>query len=307
MKPLTFLLLMLLSTLSSAQSTADIEINPLIKGTLFSPSGNVTKGNLIILIAGSGPTNRSGNQIGNINNSLKFLAEGLAGKGNYVFSYDKRIIAQIIAGNADEKSLRFSHFIDDAKDVIAYFKKTNKYDKIIVAGHSEGSLIGMVAAKDNADAFISLAGAGRTIDQVIVDQITWQFPNLHGEAIATFDQLKKGETIQTKNPVLLSFLRPDVQPYLLSWVAIDPQQEIKKLNVPVLIVNGTKDIQVKVSEAEFLKAAKPNAQYHIIDNMNHIFKEVKGDDAENKATYNNATLPVMPKVIDIINDFVKAL
>lgn len=147
----------------------EIEVNSLIKGTLFSPYKETPETKLVILIAGSGPTNRSGNStVGGINNSLKFLAEGLAKNGIAVYSYDKRIFAQMIAKTLDEKTLSFEDFINDAKDVVTYFKSQKKYSKIIIAGHSEGSLIGMVAAFNNADGFVSIAGAGRGIDEEVL-------------------------------------------------------------------------------------------------------------------------------------------
>lgn len=177
MKHFIWVLLLFVTTLFAQEiKTEEIAINPLIDGTLFSTNTTAKKPNLVILIAGSGPTNRNGNQIGMQNNSLKFLAEGIAANGNVVFSYDKRIIKQMKEGNLEEGNLNFTDFINDAKDVIAFFKKQKKYKKIIIAGHSEGSLIGMIAANGNADAFISLAGAGRTIDLIITEQIEKQAP-----------------------------------------------------------------------------------------------------------------------------------
>ena len=85
----------------------------------------------------------------------------------------------------------------------------------------------------------------------------------------------------------------------------DPKVEITKLNIPVLIINGDKDIQVQVSEAELLKNAKPDATYVIIENMNHVLKEIKGNDLENSKSYNIYNLPVAPKLISIISDFIK--
>ena len=288
-------------------SKEEISINTLLKGTLYFPVKPTKKTNLVILIAGSGPTNRDGNQIGLINNSLKYLAEELAKQNSAVFSYDKRIIAQMIAGTVNEKTLSFDDFINDAKEVITYFKTQNKYNKIIVAGHSEGSLIGMIAAKDNADAYISLAGAGRTIDFVIEDQIEKQAPFLKEEVKKDLELLKKGETFELKNPILASLFRESVQPYMISWIKYDPTVEIKKLNIPILIINGTKDLQVAISEAELLKKAKREATIEIITNMNHLFKEIKGDTAENKNSYTNPDLPVIPQLITIVNQFLKTL
>ena len=287
-------------------TTQDVEINSLIKGTLFSPA-NVTKNTkLIILIAGSGPTNRNGNQIGTQNNSLKFLAEGLAKNGIAVFSYDKRIFAQMINKTIDEKTLSFEDFINDTKDVIAFYKSQKKYSKIIIAGHSEGSLIGMVAANGTVDGYISLAGAGRPSDEVIIEQVVKNSPSMKEAVEKDFALLKKGKTFENKNPLLASLFRDSVQPYMISWIKYNPKNEIKKLSIPILIVNGTRDSQVSSSDAELLHEANPKSDLQIIENMNHIFKEVKTDDEDAKS-YSDPKLPVMPKLVSTLTSFINSI
>ncbi|MFE3846740.1 alpha/beta hydrolase [Flavobacterium sp. LB3P45] len=315
MKKSIFAFLILLSNLIISQEKTDlaavnkkeITINPLLNGTLYSPLKETKKTNLVILIAGSGPTDRDGNQKGMTNNSLKYLSEELSKNNQAVFSYDKRIIAQMAAGTVNEATLSFDDFINDAKEVIRFFKNQKKYNKIIVAGHSEGSLIGMLAATENTDAFISLAGAGRTIDAVLVEQIEKQAPFLKEEVQKDLDILKSGQTFELKNKMLTSLFRESVQPYMISWIKYNPQNEIKKLQIPVLLINGTKDLQVNVSEAELLKKAKPEAKLEIIENMNHIFKEIKGDDAENMKSYSDPNLRVTEKLVIAINLFIKSL
>lgn len=312
MKKALILFVILFSTLAFSQekiefSKADIEINSLLKGTLYSPLKQSKKTNLVILIAGSGPTDRDGNQKGLTNNSLKLLAEALANNGIAVYSYDKRIFAQIASGKLDEASLSFDNFIDDAKAVIHYFKNQKKYHSITIAGHSEGALIGMVAADGNVDGYISIAGAGRPIDEVLLDQIGKQAPFLKEEVQKNLETLKSGTTFELKNQMLASLFRASVQPYMISWIKYNPQSEIKKLHVPTLLINGDKDIQVSVNDAQLLQQAKPDAQLKIISNMNHIFKEIKGDEAENKASYTNPDLPIATDLSELITTFIKSI
>jgi len=141
----------------------EIKINEHIDGTLLSPT--TSSKHLVIIIAGSGPTDRDGNQNFLKGNSLRKLAYGITNKGVATFRYDKRIVKQIRKGNVD-KNMMFDDFITDAVSVIDYFKKQGNYSKIYVAGHSQGSLVGILAAKNRADGFISLAGAGQSIDKV---------------------------------------------------------------------------------------------------------------------------------------------
>lgn len=310
MKKVFLLLILCLSLITFSQekkvANQEIEVNSLIKGTLFLPEDVTSKTKLVILIAGSGPTNRNGNQVGTQNNSLKFLAEGLTQNGFAVFSYDKRIFAQMISKTMDEKKLSFEDFINDAKDVITYFKSQKKYAKIIIAGHSEGSLIGMVAAKEYVDGYVSLAGAGRPIDEVISEQVAKNSPTLKEATATDFAILKEGKTFENKNPMLASLFRGSIQPYMISWIKYNPQDEIKKLQIPILIINGMKDIQVSPSDAELLHKANPKSTLKIIDNMNHIFKEIKVDD-DNVKSYSDPKLPVMPELIQQITTFINSI
>lgn len=282
----------------------ELSITPLIDGTLLIPNSE-KKQPLAIIIAGSGPTDRNGNQQMMKNNSLRFLAEGLYQKNIATFRYDKRIVKQLKNRTIDEKNIHFGDFIIDAIATIDHFKKDNRFSKIYIIGHSQGSLVGMVAAQGKADGFISIAGAGQEIDDVIVKQLSQQAPGLVDNARTAFDDIRAEGISYNYDPGLASIFRKDLQPFMFSWMLYNPQEEIKKLNVPTLIVNGDKDIQVDTSEAEKLKEAKPDAQYFIIPKMNHIFKEIHGNALENSKTYNQYDLPVMPELIDVIADFIK--
>lgn len=294
----------LLVSQTTDKSGKDISVSPMIDGTILVPE---TEGKpvLAILIGGSGPTDRNGNQSMMKNNSLRFLAEGLYDEGIAVFRYDKRIIKQLKDRTFTEETVRFDDFIKDAIDVIDYFKRSNAFSKIYVIGHSQGSLVGMVAAQNRADGFISIAGAGQEIDDVIVDQIALQSPGLEESARIAFDDLRANGIALNYSPYLASIFRPQIQPFIITWMKFDPQIEIAKLQIPVLIINGDADLQVQVAEAQNLKEAYPEAQYEIIPQMNHIFKKIEGDDIDNSKTYNEPNRPVMPELINIISDFIK--
>ena len=315
MKKITFLLSILFALITNAQPSTtagifnkeEITINTLLKGSLYSPLKNSNKATLVIVIAGSGPTDRDGNQKNLVNNSLKYLCEGLAQNNITAFSYDKRMFAQVAMGTLNEATLSFDDFINDAKAVFTFFKNQKKYNKIIIAGHSEGSLIGMIAANNAADGFISIAGPGKPIDAVIVEQIEKQAPFLKEEVQKDFEILKSGKTFELNNQMLASIFRPSVQPYMISWLKYNPQAEIKKLKIPTLLLNGTKDLQVSVQDAELLKQSKPDAELVIIDTMNHVFKEIKGDTAENMKSYNDPNIPISALLVNTITRFISAL
>ena len=288
-------------------TTEEVSVNSLLNGTLYQPDNLSKKTKLVIIIAGSGIPDRDGNMPNMATNSYKYLAESLAKNGNAVYAFDKRTIAQIKAGNIKEEEGTFEDFITDVKDIITYFKAKKQYSKIVLAGHSEGSLVGMIAAKDNADAYISLAGMGRPFDEILVEQIGKQAPFLKEETQKNFDMLKKGKSFELKTPALSAIFRKSVQPYLISILKYNPVTEIKKLHIPILIINGTKDIQVPDSDAKLLHEANPKSEIAIIENMNHIFKEIKGDTAENQESYNKPDLPIMPELSKKINSFLSEL
>ena len=287
-------------------TTEEVSVDTMLNGTLYKPNKSSKKTNLIILIAGSGIPDRDGNQPRATHNSSKFLAEGLASKDVAVYAYDKRIIAEMKTGKLEENDKTFDEGIDDAKLIFDFFKAKKQYNKIIFAGHSEGSLIGMIASKEKADGFISLSGAGRPIDEVLEEQVAKQAPFLKNETRKYLDTLKSGQTFVLKNKMLSALFRESVQPYLISWFKYDPRIEIKKLQIPVLIINGTKDLQVPESDAKLLHEASPKSELVLIENMNHVFKEIK-QDSDNAKSYNNPELPVMPELIEKIATFTKKI
>ncbi|WP_040278938.1 alpha/beta hydrolase [Psychroserpens damuponensis] len=280
----------------------EIAINNLIDGTLLVPA-NTAQPNLAIIIAGSGPTDRNGNQNFMQNNSLKKLAESLTHKGIATFRYDKRIVKQIRKNNVDP-NIKFDDFVTDAIAVIDYFKDKNAYSKIYVIGHSQGSLVGMLAAKDRANGFISLAGAGQSIDQVITEQITAMDPSLIEATKKAFASLKKGKTTTDYPQPLAPVFRADVQPFIMNWMQYHPQEIIKSLEIPVLIINGTKDLQVSVNEAQLLKDASATSTIKIIENMNHVLFIIEGDQLVNSKSYNESSRKISEELITSISSFI---
>ena len=199
----------------------------------------------------------------------------------------------------------FRSYADDLADWISFIKKDKRIGKIFIAGHSEGSLVGMIAAqKEKVNGYISIAGAGESIDKIITWQYAQQLPKAAVVVDSLLSRMRNKQKIDTVPPYLLSIFRPSAQPYILSWMLHDPCADIKKLTVPILILQGTTDIQVEVKQAEMLKACKPNATLKIVTGMNHILKEAPIDRTKNIATYSDGTLPIMPGLVDLITAFV---
>ena len=279
-----------------------------LSGTLLVPEESPTSIPVVLIIAGSGPTDRDGNSALSVgkNNSLKMLAKGLAKGGVASLRYDKRGLGLSKSAAIPEATLRFDHFVTDAKEWIKLLRKDQRFSKVIVMGHSEGSLIGMIAAKEaQADRYISLAGPGRSIDKVLRDQLSTQAEFIKNEAYAVLDSLEQGKTKDDIHPLLSSLFRSSIQPYLISWIQKNPQEIIQSLSNPILIVQGTTDIQVGIDEAKLLKAAQPKAELLIIEGMSHILKAGPIERMANIATYENPSLQLKEELMPAILHFIK--
>ena len=260
----------------------------------------------MLILAGSGPTDRDGNSLmlPGKNDSLKMVAEELAANGIASIRYDKRGVGMNQALGGSEADLRFDDYIEDATAWVEHLKSDDAFTEVGILGHSESSLIGMVAAeRASADSFVSIAGAGRPIDEVLMEQLAAQLPeNLVNEARQIIGQLKEGKQASTVSLQLQSVLRSSVQPYMISWLAYDPQEEVATLEIPVLIIGGTADSQVPVSDAESLHVAHSESELLIIEDMNHVLKKVSGE-GENEAAYSNPDLPLADGLMNGIVGF----
>ena len=284
--------------------------------TLHTPTGNL-QGTLLVppskgkvpvalLIAGSGPTDRNGNNPRMKNNSLKLLAEALYRHGIATLRYDKRGVGASKQAGLSEENLRFGMYINDAEGWVNLLARNKMFGSIIVIGHSQGSLIGMVAAQNPAvKKFISLEGAGEPIQVVLRRQLESQPEQVKALALPILDSLQNGQKVKNVSPLLYTLFRPSIQPYWMSWFRYDPQKEMAKLHKPVLIVQGTTDIQVSRTDAENLKKANPAARLLIVKGMNHILKNAPAGRLENIKTYNEPGLPLKKQLVSGVVDFIK--
>ena len=276
-----------------------------IKGSLLVPS-NSEKASVVLIISGSGPTDRNGNNPNMTNNSLMMLANELKKNGIASLRFDKRGIGESTSSGMQESDLRFEDYVNDVKGWVDLLKESNKFSKIIVLGHSEGSLIGMIASqKAEVEKFISVAGAGNSAGDIIREQLKAQPAFVLNQSLPIIEKLENGEREENVPQMLYALFRPSVQPYMISWFKYDPQIEIAKLNKPVLIVQGTTDIQVSVLDADKLASANNKAQKQIIEGMNHILKEADMDRIKNIQTYSMPDLPLKKPLIEIIVKFIE--
>jgi pimeloyl-ACP methyl ester carboxylesterase len=289
-----------------------------LEGTLTLPSELTKPVPVVLLIAGSGPTDRDCNSTTGLkSNAFKMLADSLTRLGIAVARYDKRGSGKnlwLSASKLKPQEHRFDFYVSDAVGFIRQLQADKRFSGVYVAGHSEGSLVGMLAARQTkAKGFISLAGAGRNIADVMKDQgrRLGNPADIQREVDSALDSLKQGHLVHPMNPILKSQLSPAAQPGLISWMKYDPATELTAYTNPVLIIQGRKDLQVSVADAERLQAARTSSgrassQLLLFDDMNHILKNVTGtSQVDNFGTYNNPTLPLTPGLVTAIAQFVK--
>jgi hypothetical protein len=292
-------------------ATLDISPARALSGTLVVP-GSPGRVPVALIIAGSGPTDRDGNSamLPGKNDAYRMLAEGLKAQGIASLRYDKRGIGASAAAGGPEEDLRFGRLVQDAALWITRLRNDFRFTTITVIGHSEGSLIGMLAARAaRADVFVSMAGPGRPAGDVIRTQLGAQLkgdPALLSASESILASLEAGRPVAQVPPPLAALFRPSVQPYLISWLNYSPAVELARLTVPRLIVQGTTDMQVPVADAQALKAAAAEAELRIIEGMNHVLKTVT-DPGRQAASYVDPGLPLAADLVPAISAFVHDL
>ena len=280
----------------------------LLRGTLLTPA-DTDRPPVALIIAGSGPTDRDGNSplLPGKNNSLKMLAEGLADRGVASLRYDKRGIAGSTLGVTGEQDLTFATFADDAVAWGQQLAEDGRFSELVIIGHSEGGLIGILAAQRLEPAkLVSIAGLGRPAGMVLREQLGRQ---ISGEMFATADSiirvLERGGRVDSVPEMLMVLFRPSVQPYLVSFLRVTPAAELARVTAPVLVIHGSTDAQIARTDAETLAATSPGVTLRIFEGMNHVLKPAPAGLAQQAAAYTDSTIALAPGLVDSIAAFIR--
>ena len=275
--------------------------NHSIHGTLLESADSNSV--LSIIISGSGPTDRDGNNTSLKSDYLKMLAEGLFENGVSSYRYDKRGVGNSIGNIQSVNDIKFIDYINDVVSIINHFKDTKEYKRIVVIGHSEGALIGMIASRLIADSFISIAGAGEDYLTLIQRQLSNRAPFVKSMSDLIIEQLRNNKIVDTVSPLMNNLFNPANQRFLIDANRYKPVEEISKLDIPVLILQGTNDIQIEVTDAQMLDEAALKSRLEIIKGMNHVFRQASENYLLNMQTYGNPELPIDNSLVNLIVDF----
>lgn len=278
-----------------------------LHATLLTPEGPTSA--VAVILPGSGPTDRDGNSPGGlVASTYRLLAEGLAEQGVATVRIDKRGVGQSAPAMIAEQDLTFQTYIDDARAWAAEAARVTGQPCVWLIGHSEGSQIALASAQDGNPSvcgLVLLAGAGRPAGVVLREQFRAALPEaLQAPAFAALDELEAGRTVTDAPPELAALFRRSVQPYLISWIGLDPTDLIRAYEGPVMIGQGSTDIQVTTTDSNALSAARPTAHLVVWEGVNHVLKVAPADRSANLATYVNPNLPLAPGVVDDVAGFI---
>lgn len=285
-----------------------------LSATMAAPSeGSDTA---VLIIAGSGPTDRNGNSGLNLNTyAYKMLSDALVEHGYAVLRYDKRGVGASYLPVDQVADLLYDDYVDDAARCVEWLREQG-YARIFLAGHSEGGGIAIeVAQFDDVDGLVLLAAPGYPIDEVLLWQLSQQlvpaYMGLYVRAERIVRILKSGGSVALEDVPneLLSLFHPSVQPFLRSSMQRVPCDMIAECSEPVLIITGGRDIQVTVDNGERLLAAAHDACHVTFEQMSHVLKDASTSDRMEQvlSVYTNSQQPLTEGLVSTIVDFINSV
>jgi pimeloyl-ACP methyl ester carboxylesterase len=268
---------------------------------------------IILIIPGSGPTDRDGNNpLGVKAGPYRLLAEALVREGISTVRIDKRGMFGSKRAAVDANRVTIAGYADDAQAWVSSIRRITGASCAWLLGHSEGGLVALTAAQrpKGICGVIAVAAVGRKIGTVLRQQLADNPANAPFLAAANgaIDSLEAGKRVDVAAlpEPLRKLFADDVQTLLIDLFAENPAALAAKLKVPLLIVQGDNDIQVSVEDAKALAAAQPKARLVVLPGVNHLLKIPAGTDrAANLRAYADPKLPIAPSAIEAIAGFVK--
>src|SRR5579863_1425198 len=261
---------------------------------------------VVLLIAGSGSTDRDGNGPQAKPATLKKLAEQLAERKIATLRYDKRGAGGWKAEFGKPEDFRFKDYVDDAVSLVNYLRTSGKFSRVVVIGHSEGGLVAILSAKQvQIDRLVLLVTAARRQGDLLKAQLERRQipPDILDPILKAIDGIMDGQIVDPP-PRGLS-IAPSMQPSLASAFTIDPIDPLKAIEKPTLIVGGGRDLQVARLDFAALSAASPLAKTLWVPEMNHVLVDVT-DDSDNLAAYNQPDRALDATMLDAVATFVQA-
>jgi pimeloyl-ACP methyl ester carboxylesterase len=228
--------------------------------------------------------------------------------------YDKRSVGKSAAARLPTNT--FDQQVDDAAAWVDWIARDKRFRAVGIVGHSEGSIIGALAAQRGGVALVSLVGGGHPFAEITTRQMErgMKAGQISKEAYASikaaFAELAAGRTVTTRPPNIPDILwtgifQPRAQEYLISLFRYDPVTEFAKLpakGVKVLVVAGTNDLTGDDGDADLLAAAVGVKAYKI-EGMGHELKLAPPDPKGNDKASQDPHVPLAPELVKIMVPF----
>lgn len=278
-----------------------------LAGTITKPAGATGQLPAIVLIGGSGPTDRDETVFGIP--VFGHLAKGLVEAGFTVVRYDKRGVGQS-GGRAESATL--NDYAEDARAVVRWLERRKDVDRnrIAVVGHSEGAAVAMILAtrEDRVKAVVLIAGTGTTGAELVLEQQRHQLDVMKVDASERAAKIALQEQIQAAvlkgtgwEGVPDGVRKVADTPWFQSMLSFDPARVMKDVDQPVLIVQGELDVQVPPHHAEKLlamaQARKRNVDEQLlkVPGVNHLLVPAKTGEVSEYASLSGAEVaPAIP-------------
>lgn len=235
--------------------------NALMGGTLVMPDGfERGKTPVVLLLTGSGSQDRDETLLGH--KPFLVIADHLARNGIASLRLDDRGVGKSTLG--DTGKLTTADFANDAEDVIKQIRKTKKFGRIGLLGHSEGATIAfMLGARGEADFIVSMAGCGVKGDTALTAQVNRIMQLMGQSQRMTVEQYVNQPAVQEN-------------PWLRAFVTYDPTRDLKATHCPVFALNGDKDVQVisnlNLTAIQQKLPLNKQSQFKVYEGLNHLFQ-----------------------------------
>jgi pimeloyl-ACP methyl ester carboxylesterase len=302
-------------TTSPGESPYFIEVDPSISlpGTLATPPNSIHGSYpLAILVSGAGTTDRDGNNynVPGKTDSIRLLAQGLARKGIGSYRFDKRGSGEAYSLEKEGIAVPYSRHAEDLATIIRTFLSKKDISRIVVVGMNEGAWISAMALNRLSrqrlyvDGLAVLDASGEAPIQGLMRSLEDLGETLKKEASSIIESIVSGKPFETSYPELQDFFSAGRVDWLAEWLAFDPALELAKVQSPILLTYGEKNLQIDSSSFELFLDARPNAMSRFIPSMNYALKSV-GSEEENFQSFTDPSFPVSDSLIGLLEAFIK--